>query len=68
MIPYTLSTEHLNLTQPLLTLGDWVGAGLILGLRWDPDTHEWSYLLEAPEIEGKRWLRESQIDLPNDET
>ncbi len=63
-LPYSLCLDHLNLTPPQFRVGDWIGAGLILGLRWDPDECEWSYLLEAPELPGRRWLREQDIDPP----
>jgi len=63
-LPYALCLDHLNLTLPQFRVGDWIGAGLILGLRWDLDEHEWSYLLEAPELSGRRWLREQDIDPP----
>ncbi len=57
-----ISTEHVYFTTPKFILGEWIGDGLILGIRWDPDADEWSYQLESPEVEGKRWIREADLE------
>lgn len=62
MISYTITTEHLNFSTPQFSIGEWLGDGLILGIRWDPQLGQWSYLCEAPEIEGMRWIPEDHLE------
>lgn len=62
MINYSISTEYLNFATPKFSIGEWLQDGLVLGIRWDPDVNEWSYLCEAPEIEGKRWIKEENLE------
>jgi hypothetical protein len=62
MIQHKIDTEHLNFSPPLFSIGEWLGDGLILGMCWDPDKDIWLYQLEAPEVDGKRWIPESHLE------
>ncbi len=58
-----LRRDHEFFPQPRFDVGEWIADGLILGLRYDPLTREWSYWIETPELEpSTRWWPESVLE------
>lgn len=58
-----LTREYENFSQSRFGVGEWLPDGLVLGLRYDPQTEKWIYWLETPELEpSTRWWPESSLE------